>query len=298
MSTRTPRVVLAAVAALAVLAPAACSSSDAPGESGDGLSVVASTNVWGDVVAQVGGDLVAVTSIIDDPSADPHSYEANSRTQLELSRAALVVANGGGYDDFVDTMVSALDEQPEVIHAYDVADTGEENEHVWYSLAAVGAVADEVAARLGAVDPDNAGTYTANAEAFGERLAEVEDQVAALRDEVEGRPAAVTEPVPGYLLEDAGLVDVTPEEFSEAIEEETDVPPDALAETLELFTDHATDVLVYNSQTTGPQTEQVLAAAEAYDVPVVPVTETLPEGDDYIGWMTSNVSALRAALVG
>ena len=74
---------------------------------GDALSVVASTNVWGDVAAQIGGDHVAVTSIISDPSADPHGYEADARNQLALSRAALVIENGGGYDDFVDSMLAA-----------------------------------------------------------------------------------------------------------------------------------------------------------------------------------------------
>ena len=71
------------------------------------LSVVASTDVWGGLAATVGGDRVTVTSIIDDPSKDPHEYEANAQIQLTLSKAQLVIENGGGYDDFVDTMLSA-----------------------------------------------------------------------------------------------------------------------------------------------------------------------------------------------
>jgi zinc/manganese transport system substrate-binding protein len=260
------------------------------------LSVVASTNVWGDVVAQVGGDLVDVTSIITDPSADPHSYEASARTQLAVSQAALVVANGGGYDDFVDTMVSALDDPPPVIHAVDIAATGDENEHVWYDLPGVRGVADEVAKQLGTLDPDHTATFTANAEAFDGKVSDLEQQVTELKAEVAGTSVAITEPVPLYLLEEAGIENATPPEFSEAIEEETDVSPAVLAETLALFSDHKVDALVYNSQTTGPQTEQVLEAARAAGIPVVPVTETLPAGTDYIGWMTSNVTALSDAL--
>ena len=54
--------------------------------------------------------------------------------------------------------------------------------------------------------------------------------------------------------------------------------------------------LVYNEQTTGPETEQVLSAAESAGVAVVPVTETLPEGEDYVSWMQSNIDAVSAAL--
>lgn len=298
MTSRTARTALVAV--VAVVLSAACSSSgEGTDETPDGeISVVTSTNVWGDVVAQVGGDLVGVTAIMDDPSADPHSYEASARTQLALSEASLVVANGGGYDDFVDTMIDALDAAPPVVHAVDVAATGEENEHVWFSLPGVRAVADEVAARLGAIAPDHADTFTANAGAFAERVAEVEAQVSAVADGSAGARVAMTEPLPVYLVRDAGLEDVTPEEFGEAIEEELDVPPAVLAETLALFTDGEVDVLFYNTQTTGPQTEQVLAAARGAGVPVVDVTETLPEDTGYIGWMTSTVVALREALRG
>ena len=55
--------------------------------------------------------------------------------------------------------------------------------------------------------------------------------------------------------------------------------------------------LVYNSQTTGAQTEKVLAAARSAGVAVVPVTETLPSGVGYVEWMQRTVTALREAVV-
>ena len=302
MSSRPLRAAFVAAAASFALAACASSPSGTAAPSATttptrgAIAVVASTNVWGDVVSQVGGDRVDVTSIITDPSADPHSYEANARTQLAVSGAALVVANGGGYDDFVDTMVGALASKPVVIHAVDIANTGDENEHVWYDLPGVRAVADEVAVRLGRLAPADAAKFTANAQAFDDKVAGIERQVAALRAAHAGAPVAITEPVPLYLLDEAGLVDATPPDFSAAIEEETDVAPNVLAETLAQFADHEVDALVYNAQTTGPETEQVLGAAQSAGIPVVPVTETLPTGDDYVGWMTANVTAIGDAL--
>src|SRR5210317_582452 len=73
------------------------------------IKVATSTNVWASVVEILGGEWVEVTAIISDPMQDPHSYEASARDQLTLSEAELVIANGGGYDEFVGQLVSALD---------------------------------------------------------------------------------------------------------------------------------------------------------------------------------------------
>lgn len=87
------------------------------GQSGDSaeLSVVTSTNVYADIISQVAGDTAKVTAIIDDPNQDPHSYEATTRDRLRLTKADLVVINGGGYDSFMTTMLEASDAKPEVI---------------------------------------------------------------------------------------------------------------------------------------------------------------------------------------
>jgi zinc/manganese transport system substrate-binding protein len=298
---------LVALTAAATLALAACSTAATDdtarptGSADQRLAVVASTNVYGDIAQQVGGDLVDVTSIIEDPSADPHSYEASTQTQLALSRADLVIENGGGYDDFVDTMLGSLDDQPVLVNVVDLSgrtatDGGELNEHVWYDFPTVSALAEKIAAELGALDTAHAAQFETNAAAFTAEVTGLQNEVADLATTVTGEGVAITEPVPGYLLDAAGLVDKTPVGFSKAVEEGTDVPPADLRATLDLFSTHAVSVLVYNEQTTGAETERVLQAAKDAGVPVVPVTETLPAGQDYVSWMTANVDALRAAL--
>src|SRR4051812_24567604 len=123
MRTRRHRATaLAASAVLSVLALGAAAGCGTEAAAADErVHVVASTDVYGDLVATIGGDRVEVTSVIDDPSADPHSYEANVRTQLAVSRADLVVENGGGYDDFMDTLLSATGADPTVLNAVEVA---------------------------------------------------------------------------------------------------------------------------------------------------------------------------------
>jgi zinc/manganese transport system substrate-binding protein len=305
-------------------APTATPAS-APTAAGDGgnsglIQIVASTDVYGDIASRVGGEFVEVTSIISGSTQDPHSYEATAQDLLTLSKADLVIENGGGYDPFIDSMLEASgDENVVVVNASDASglieegeggpddhagETKEEhaahiegfNEHVWYSFHGVEKIAAEIALRLGEIDEANAAAYEANYEAFAAEIAELEERAESMQSLVAGRGAAVTEPVPNYLLEALGFENKTPSDFSEAVEEGTDVSPAVLQATLSLFDDGSVILLAYNEQTSGPITEQVRIAAENAGVAIVSLTETLPAGEDYISWMRGNLDAIEAAL--
>nr|WP_229868196.1 zinc ABC transporter substrate-binding protein [Streptomyces chryseus] len=283
---------------------AAAVPSAGPGRAGApaAVPVVTSTNVYGDVVRQIGGDRVRVVSIITDPAQDPHSYEAGTRNQFELSRAEVVVENGGGYDDFVGEMLrSANNSSAEVVNAVEASGRdrdgqGEFNEHVWYDMPTMSTLADRIADALAGAAPAEADVFGKNAGTFKDKLRVVQAAEERISAKHAGAAVAVTEPVPLYMIEASGLRNVTPPDFSEAVEEGEEVSPRVLRETLALFTERKAEALVYNAQTSGPQTEKVEKAARDNGIPVVPVAETLPVGKDYIGWMTDNVEALRRAL--
>jgi zinc/manganese transport system substrate-binding protein len=299
-----PRLLALLPATALVVGLAACGGTTAPAPAPGTVAVVASTNVYGDLAKTVGGDAVAVTSIIDSPDKDPHEYAADARTQLAVSKAQVVVENGGGYDDFVATMLSASTAKPRVVDVAAVSGYDQEpadgqfNEHLWYDVPTMVKVVDRLSQDLTAVAPDRAETFRTNAAALTTRLQALERSEAALRTAHDGTGVAITEPVPLYLLDAAGLVDKTPEAFSAAIEEGTDVAPGVLQQTVALFGGRQVGLLVYNEQTSGPQTEVVLKAARDNGVPVVAVTETLPAGKDYVGWMQGNLDAVGSALAG
>jgi len=123
-------------------------------------------------------------------------------------------------------------------------------------------------------------------------------KVATIKAEHAGARVAITEPVPDYLLQAAGLVIATPPAFAKAVEEGTDPPAAVVTANLATFTGPGqVAVLVENAQTEGPTTTQAEQAAAANGVPVVKVTETLPVGvTDYVTWMNRQVDALVAAL--
>lgn len=301
----------AAYAAFAVLlAGCAAPAATAPSSSGV-IDVVASTSVYGDIAKSVGGDKVSVTSIISKTNQDPHSYEASTQDKLAVSKAQLVIDNGAGYDDFFSKLADdskvAADKTITAVNVSGLlpaATTGASpsavpegfNEHVWYNFGAMAKVADAVAAKLGSLNPADAKTFTANADKFKSSLTGLSAKVAEIKASKASAPVAITEPVPGYLLDAAGLENKTPEEFSHAIEVGSDVPPAAVKETGDLITSKSVRFLAYNEQTASAETEKLKSEAAAAGVPVIGFTETLPEGKDYVAWMTDNVANVAAAL--
>jgi len=300
MSIRT------AALGLAMLLLAGCggtASSPAPDQDPvDGrVSVVASTNVYGSIVSAVGGDRVRVTTLIDDPAADPHSYESTPAGAAAVAGAQLVVYNGGGYDDWMQQLVESAGGDRKVINVAELSGlVGGDgfNEHLWYHVPTMQQLAAELAGELSAIDPGHASGYRANADAFSARAtAEIQGKAEAIGRAHPGARVAVTEPVPGYLIESAGLVDATPPEFARAVEEDTDPPAAVVAQTLQLFGSDPVLALIVNAQTETPTTDQVRQAAQTGGVPIVEVSETLPAGSgDYVSWMGGQVDALATAL--
>jgi zinc/manganese transport system substrate-binding protein len=290
-----------AAAVAGLVAMTGCGSSTAaPGVPAGKIPVVASTNVWGSVAAAVGGDLVAVKSLIDDPSADPHAYPDKPSDATALHSAKLAVYNGGGYDEFFSRLADAAGGAAKRVVAFDIAGkgpSGETNEHVWYDLPTVHKVADRIAEELGAVSPKDKATFAANAKAFGDKVDALAGRVAEIGKGRPGGKVVSTEPVAYYLEQAAGLADVTPEDYAEAIEEETDPPAAAVASITQLVAGKQVSAVVNNAQTETSMTTQLKQTAARAGVPVVDVTETLPEGvTSYVDWMTRQVDALAGAL--
>lgn len=293
----------ASVVAAAVLAGTAGCGTAGHSSAGGRPTVVASTDVWASVVRAVAGDTVEIKAIIDNPAADPHSYESKPADAAAVARADLVVYNGGGYDSFMDKFRAQSGDKPAVeaftlLPAQPAGRTTPPNEHVWYDLPVVAQVAQRVADELDRIDPAQAKLYAANLSRFRADLAAMRDKEQAIARAHGGEPVALTEPVAFYLVEASKLRDVTPPKFASASEEGSDPPASVVAATKDLLTQHRVTVLIYNPQTETPLIGQLRAAAESAGVPVVNMTETLPPNIDYRSWMSGQLDQLATALQG
>lgn len=308
----------------ATLALSSCAAN--PAVSADTrLDVVASTTVYADLARQIGGEDIKTSAIITRTAQDPHSYEATPRDMLAVSKADVVIENGGGYDSFMEPMIdSAAQPDDRVISVVDLAPAeklaeaaedhadhdhahdaehddhhghhhGEFNEHLWYDLPTMRALVVKIAATLSATDPGNAERFAENATRLDAELQALEGRLTALKQSTQDKAFASTEPLPTYLLSAAGLSDQTPDGFGEAIEGGSEVPPLVVKEFKTALERGEVDLLAVNTQTASAQTDAIAKQAKELGIPVLEFTETLPEPLDFQGWMNENIAALEAA---
>lgn len=325
---------VAILAASTMLLSACGGSTDASdsgggeGASGEGLTVVTSTDVYADLVSRILGDTAEVSALVDDTAADPHSYEASPQDRLSVDRADVIVANGGGYDPFItrlaatsgkeDAVYQLIDGENEHAHAEEDADhEGEEdheehggeedphaghdhaegfvNEHLWYDLAAMSDFVQDFSVHMGELAPEDAELYQENADALAAEIDALDERNRAI--DAESMSFLSTEAVSQFLLSDAGLEDSTDEQFLAAVEHGDDVAPRLYQQALTAAADQQIDLLSYNPQTETNQSAQIREAAEDAGVAVLEFNETIPpEHDSYVEWMESNISAVETVV--
>lgn len=175
LSALPRRLVLASAAALALLGPQA--------QAADKLPVTASFSILGDLVRVVGGERVAVNTLVG-PNEDAHAFEPKPAHAKTLLAAQLVVTNGLGFEPWAAklqkssgykgaTVVASQgvkartmeEEKGHAGHAHEEADP-----HAWQNPDNVVLYVRNIAAALGKVDAAGAASYHANAEAYVKEL--------------------------------------------------------------------------------------------------------------------------------
>ncbi len=148
----------------------------APSNTGT-LSVVTTTTVFADLVKQVGGDRVAVHSLVP-KGGEVHTFDPAPSDATALSGARLLVLNGLGLDDwllsFAQEAGAANVPELELAANLEEVDYIDDNPHVWMNPAYAAIYADRIRLKLIEVDPDGQETYDSNAAAFTARLEELD----------------------------------------------------------------------------------------------------------------------------
>jgi zinc/manganese transport system substrate-binding protein len=277
----------------------ASASVPAASTGGRPVRVVAAENQYGDVALQVGGRYVSVRSVESNPDTDPHAYEVSPRVAGEVSVAQLVIQNGLGYDSFMQKIESASPSPRRlVVDVQHLLGLGSApNPHLWYRPSTMPKVADALAGDLSRLDPGHRAYFQANARRFIASLNPWLAAVARLRAAYPGAPVATTEPVADYLLQAAGLHNLTPWSLQADIMNGVDPSPQDISLERDLLSHRKVRVFVYNQQVTDSLTESFVADAQRSGIPIVGVYETMPvAGFHYQSWMMAEVGALQRAL--
>ena len=239
-----------------------------------GINVVAAENFYGNIVTQLGG------------------------VKVNVAAADLVIENSGGYDDWMDKLLSASPNAKRVLlKGFDIALTKlPDNEHVWYNVDNVQAIAQVVTDSLSRLDPGDKTLFAANLQTFRDSLSRVRQKIAQIRQKRQGTPVGLTETIFLYQAVPLGLSVLTPFEFQKAVAEGNDPPADTVVVAENQVKGKRIKALIYNEQTISPVTTKLQDEAKAAGIPVVPVTETMPSALNYQDWMLSQLTALDQAL--
>lgn len=255
-------------------------SSDASTDSSSDkvITVIASSNQWGSLAKQLGGEYVDVTSILNNTSTEAHDYEPTSNDISKIQHAEVAIVNGAGYDEWA----SKAAEQSKAIVIDAASEGGKQdgdNPHVWFSAEVRTKTADAITAAYEKLQPDHKAEFeklneqwTAEEKALDEELAEI-----AKADGGDKAKYAATESVAEYLAEDMDFEDVTPTGYKQAAANESEPTASDIKQFTDLLKKGDLQMLIVNTQEPSSMTDQLIAAADSGNVPVVDVTEQMPE---------------------
>lgn len=195
------RLFLAAALTLAAAPALAQTAAPAPAPA-EKLPVVASFSILGDFVKNVGGERIALTTIVG-PNGDSHVYQPTPADAKKIAGAKLVFVNGLGFEGWMDRLIKASGSKAKVIvatqgitprertatepqddddhkgakgHAHD---HGPIDPHAWQSIANAKVYVTNIRNALVAADPAGKDVYDANAAAYLAKLDALEGQVKA-----------------------------------------------------------------------------------------------------------------------
>lgn len=293
-------VLAAALAGCATTPPSPTGGSGGPGGSSTKVAVVAAENFWGSIASQLGGDHATVTSVINNPDADPHDYEPTPADGRTIAAAQYAIVNGVGYDPWAPKLIDANpNPQRRVLNVGDLVGVKEGgNPHRWYSPEDVHKVIEQITADYQKIDPADAAYFDQQKQTFETNtLAPYNQVIAEIKAKYAGTPIGASESIVTPLAEGLGLTMLTPESFLDAISEGSDPTAADKATIDNQIKGKQIKIFVYNSQNSTPDVQAQVDAAKAAGIPVATVTETLtPQGATFQDWQTTQLQGIRQAL--
>ena len=153
------------------------------------LPVVATFSILGDLVKNVGGERIALTTLVG-PNGDAHVYSATPADAKNVATAKVIIINGFGFEGWIDRLIKASNAKAPVVaatrgikarrvasghshgHAHDETDP-----HAWQSVPNVKIYVTNIRDALIAGDPVGKADYEANAKAYLDRLDALDKEI-------------------------------------------------------------------------------------------------------------------------
>lgn len=273
-----------------MLLASACSNKDQAKTKSDKVSIVTTTNVYADIAKNVAGKYGSVQAIIKNSATDPHDFEPTTADAKKLTNANIIVANGLGYDSWMNKLASSVSKKPVLVGEDLMGLKKGDNPHIWYDLDMPTKYVNYLVKRLSRLDKKHAAYFKENGDKYLAKIAKVK-QIAKSADKKNNKPVFVSEPVFDYGLEEAGYK-IGDKEFEEAIENGTDPSPKTINKMTNEIKDKKIVFFVNNTQASSSTVKTFVKLAKENGVPVLNVRETIPNHMTYLDWMRENYQNL------
>ena len=312
-------------------APAGQADATPDEASSDPITVVATTAQIGALVEEIAADEV-VLHVLMDAGVDPHDYDPTPADMRVLGRADLILKNGIGLDDFLDSSIEAAGGDADIVtvtegidlieggHAHDDDhghddgddddhhddsddhpghDDGEFDPHVWHDPANAMIMVDNIVAALSSADAGRASIFRDNGEAYKIVLETTDTEIRAMFDDIpaENRKLLTTHDAFGYFIQAYAF------EFIGAVipSVSTDAEPSAreIADLADLI-EHENVKAIFAEQTVDPRIAEQLARDTGVEIVYGLHSDSLGEpgsGADTIhGMLLANAVKISEAL--
>ncbi len=259
--------------------------------------IVAAENMYGELAQQLSSEYSQVTSILNNPSQDPHLFSAAPSIAKSVAEADIIIYNGIDYDNWIQKLLSikSAKSQKIIVVADLVGAKAGMNPHLWYDPATMPLLATTLTKTLQSLDKSHKDFYQQRLAQFLQEYQALQADIYRLKSHFQNTPVIATEPVFGYLAQALGL-QMRGEALQWAVMNETSPSPSQLKAFEDELTQKRVHVLIYNKQVSEPLTQRLLNIARKAGIPCIGVTETQPPGMSYIQWMRAQLSELEKAL--
>ncbi len=264
------------------------------------IPVVASFSIIGDLVREVGGDRVSVTTIVG-PDGDAHVYEPSPADGRRIAQARLIFVNGLGFEGWLDRLIKSAKSKGEVFTLGNGVAARKNDEgrdpHAWQDVANAKVYVEAIREALTAADPEGAKAYRANADAYLAKLDALDAEILQAIDALpkERRRVVSTHDAFGYFAARYGVEFIAPQ----GVSTEAEVSARDVAKIIDSVRAHKVGA-VFVENIADPRLANRIASETGARVGGVLYSDALSDakgdGATYVDMMRHNVKQLAKAL--
>ncbi len=270
------------------------------------LKVVASFSILGDLAHEIGGDKIAVTTLVG-PNGDAHVYEPKPADAVAMSKANIVLINGLGFEGFIERLAKTSATKAQIVTAStgvkpimgEGEDAGKNDPHAFQSIPNVRLYVKNITDALCVADAADCDSFKANAAAYDAKLVTLDADVrAAVATIPEAKRTIITShDAFGYFAHEYGLTFLAPE----GISTDSEASAAGIATLVDQIKSSKASALFVENMS-DPRLIKQISDETGIAIGGSLYADALSAADEpastYIEMMKSNIAVIKAAILG